>query len=62
MEEIKRMQHDLELNRVKILRHHKVFNMILNTLFSSLKPEEKNKKIGWLIVNEKIDDTEQSHE
>lgn len=48
---------DLNNSRKTINRMHQKFNSILDILFSSMSPEEKNKKIGWLVVNEKIDDS-----
>jgi len=53
----KELEYDLKKSRKTVKRMHQKFNNILNILFSSLSAEEKNKKIGWEVVNEKIDDT-----
>jgi len=55
--QIKQLEHDLNDSRKTVKRMHQKFNNILNILFSSMDAEEKNRQVGWEVVNEKIDDS-----
>lgn len=54
---INQLEYDLKNSRYTVKRMHQRFNKILDILFSSLSSEEKNKQIGWEVINEKIDDS-----
>lgn len=55
-DKIKELEFDLNRSQKTIKRMHQKFNRILDILFSSIDADEKNKQIGWQVVNEKIDD------
>ena len=54
-DKIKELKFDLNRSQKTIKRMHQKFNSILEILFSSLDADEKNRQIGWQVVNEKID-------
>ena len=54
---IKQLETDLNSRNQTVKRMHQKFNNILNILFSSMDADEKNKQVGWQVINEKIDDS-----
>lgn len=58
----KELRYDLKRKHESVLRLIQNNNKILDILFSSMTPEEKNNKIGWLIINSKITNIEKSYE
>lgn len=59
---IQELKYDLRKKREIILRTQQTQNQILDILFSPLDCNEKNNRIGWLLINNKITETEKSYE